>query len=1043
MSIQREEITIKNFISGTTLTFFSTHLSSNTTAIKKDPTIEYVPTIVWLNNYNVPYRVSTFDGQRLWALNSDNNYQPIEELADNYITGHCYVKDFSYIIDENRLKSFKSRFSAQIDVSLSTGSTTVSSYGVTVETPTFPEHVDFVFASNHEIDDFYVNIKLNRTYGTLDTLNVYNNLVNSVPTQEANTGVVFGRLMALQSIVDIEGNKIKIPLRNVPIGIFNPSVDYPTSTSVDDNGDRLFLNLKENSTSDEYFNIESFDSDSGYLRSASQFTTVPDQYKLVTTTNENGEFIIYDAPIGTQIVVFEVDLFKQGLTKDEIALNFFPFPASNESILDTIPNFSFKQIPVDVLPAWGTTQTGYTELEITVNYDLRKWATYYVPPMAYDGNLLGSSELFNFFPTLNVDIRDMSKEGFPIKTIPVVEIQNIYDKDTDQTLLWDGEFAQLKKTAKFFEHGFRAFKVRANMYDPKGFRTDSDGTPRTHPTSQGVWLAGYEFKLYYNQPSSIFRTTGFQRDWGFTTPGGWVGRDHFHLNRESQSNVQNSSVGPLTTPPYDRPWDYLYPNKYKIPAKPTQLNFVRSNNSTRLPGTYPFYLEQPEYKDGDLVGLPVSAPSVYSGPSDGGYGVQYSSANNYWFANRFSKEVTASYIYKYEGGVAWNEVYANGFEPSNPSFPVDPNSSHVINGEKYQRVECGYGYWLRPGGWPPVSAEPWGDTIFSRSTIPGDGLSSTSGPGVLNVGSTNGNIIVQAQDLYIDIYNIEDKDIALALDDNATFSEGPLDIYRIIDPKNRIDRGPEVVPTSAVFKFQNLYFQRGGNSQRIQTAIKNGGSNDKEEFFSRAVGGVHGNFDYQVLSIKIQNNGSINVTIPGTSVELEPGGSEEFTAIELGLDNLVIELPGNSNFDFGTSKYLKANYSMKFTNVRHLKDDGTPWSNASQSAPYEISISNTNVDAETVAPDYWLITRYLNLRTQYDGDDLVCENGNTGSGNVGGTNSKWEHNVKMNGALFKTPNTNNNGSIVDIMFWDEPITPTCGGGFDYNDGVQSIGIEVY
>ena len=83
--------------------------------------------------------------------------------------------------------------------------------------------------------------------------------------------------------------------------------------------------------------------------------------------------------------MFEVDLFKQGLTKDEIALNFFPFPSSDSSPLDSIPSYSFKQFPVSVVPAWGTIQTGYTELNITVNYDLRKWTTYYVPPVSYDG----------------------------------------------------------------------------------------------------------------------------------------------------------------------------------------------------------------------------------------------------------------------------------------------------------------------------------------------------------------------------------------------------------------------------------------------------------------------------------------------------------------------------------------------------------------------------------------------------------------------------------------------------------------------------------
>lgn len=1038
MSIQREEIQINQFTTGTTLTYFSTHLSAFQSATQKDPTIEYVPSILWLDNFDSPVKLSTFDGQNLWSLNSANHYVPIDELVNNHVTGHSYVVDVNYIVGDSRLNQLRDRFTKNISASLSPSATTTTSGGIVFNNTTTPPHRDHIFADFHEIDDFYVNLKLNRTFGTLDTLDIYNNLVNSMPTQESETGVVFGRLMALQNIKDVKGNNIKIPLRNVPIGIFNASTEYPTSSSVSDNGDRIFLNTKESALPEEYFNIESYSVDTNnYLRSASQFTTVPDHYKYITTTNENGEFIIYDAPVGTQIVVFEVDLFKQGLTKDEIALNFFQFPPDNDNILDTIPNFSFKQFPIDVVPAWGTIQTGYTELNITVNMDLRKWATFYIPPIAYDGNKLGSIELLNFSPNLNVEIKDMSKPGFPVSKIPVVEIHDIYAKDEDHTLLWDNEFSQLKSTVKFYDHGFKAFKVRANMYDPDGYRTDIDGIPTNYPLSQGVWLAGYQFKLYYNQKDSIFRTTGFQRDWGYPAPG-WIGRDHFHQNRGETSNKNNTSVLPQTYAPYDRPWDHLYPDKYKIPAKPIVPNFDRNNPSTRLPGSAPYYLEQPAYKDGDLIGLSVNNPVVLQGET-GGFGVQYSYTNNFWFYNRFSKEVTASYIYKYEGGVAWNETYANGYEPSNPSFPVDPQASYVVNGEKYQRVECGYGYWLRPEGWPVVSHEPWGDTIFSMATRPGYGLTSSFEPSVLQVGTNNGNIKVQAQNLPIDVYNIEDKDIALALDNNANYSEGSLNIYRIIDPNDRVPQGPTVIPTSAIYKFQSIYYQRGGNAQRIQSATKNGGGNDNEEDFSRAVGGVHGGQDYQYLKIEITNNGNISVTIPGTSTTLGPGESHTFTATEINLDNLTIELPGNTNFNFTTSKYQTANYTMKFKDIIHLKEDGTSW-NSSQSIFYDYVILGTSVPADSTPPDYYLCSRYTNLRTQYNNDNSSCENG-ANSQNLGSSANKWVNTVKMDGALFKTPNTSNNGDLYDIRFWTDPISPTCG-SYGYNDGVQSIAIQV-
>lgn len=1032
MNIHREEILLKNFTSGTTLLFFSNSLNPelDLTDGSTPEGPDLFPTILEFDIYGQAAKVSTFDGQNVWRMNVQNIHQPITAFTYNYATGYSFVQDFNKLLTQQEIDIISSEFTSSVTNIIGEGQ---------FSSP----RLDCVLSDYHYIDDFFVNIKLTRTHDTLDTLNIYNNVINSIPNQEGTTGVVFGRLMARQNIKDEAGNSIKIPLKNVPIGIFNPSQTYPASTSTDENGDRIFLNTLESAEEVEYFNFESFSSDtSNYLRSASAFDTVPEQYRYVTRTNENGEFVIYNVPTGTQTVIFEIDLFKQGLTKDEIALNYFPFPATDDANIDNIPSYVFKQFAIDVVPAWGTIQTGYTELNITTNTDLRKWATFYIPPMAFGGNLLGSAGLANNTPYASMEVRDMSKEGYPTTNIPMVEIQDILDKDENQTLMWFNEFIQLKSRARYYDKGFKAIKVRANMYDPLGFRTDSDGVPAIGPYSQGVWLAGYQFKFYYNQPETIFRSTGFQRNW---VPAGWFGRDHFHLNRgvtQPGSNTQVEGAG-AGNAPYDKPWTPNYPEPYSIPSRPTQLNFDRNDINTRLTnGAGYIYLEQPEYTDGDLIGKQVFGIQGDSG----GYGAQFSVSNNYWFANRFSQEVARTYIYKYEGGVAWNEKYACGFEPSNSGFQIDPGASSVVGGEKYQRVECGYGYWLRPDGWPPIATEPWGDVIFTKSIEAGFGLSSTLGPGSNPVGTASGSFIVGANALYNDIYNLEERDLALALDSNAVFSEGSLDIYRIIDPKDRVEPATPVIPTYAKFRFQEIYYQRGSSDlKRIQTAVKNGGGNDNEYQFSRASGGIHGANDYQFLIFRLQNNGVIDVNVPGTSITLAPGEDYEFQAQTFGLDQKVLTLPGNSNYNFTTGKYQSANYTMEFVDITHRKDNNSTWP-GSQSNFYNYTILGTNVAADVNSPSYYLCTRYLNLRTQYDGDNDSCENGNGNSEQVGGGafggGSKWVHSVKMNGALFKTPgNPGQEGDLFDIRFWPAPITAKCGSA-GYQNGVQSIPIEI-
>lgn len=1018
MSIQQEEILIDNYTTGTTLLFFSTHFDD----IKDVSGVDMNPCIVHMNSLGSPVKVSTFDGSNLWSMNRDNIYVPISSVSPSHLTGYSYSQTIPEMISVEKIERYRDKFEESFRefYQNSTGAT--------------PNHTEYVFASYNEMEDMFVNIKLNRTFGTLDTLNVYNNLVNSMPTQESNTGVVFGRLMARQEIKDPEGNNISIPLRNVPIGIFNSSNEYPSSTSMDSNGDRIFLNIKESSSEDEYFNFESFSADTGqYLKSASQFKNVPDHYKYITTTNENGEFIIYDVPVGNQIAVFEVDLFKQGLTKDEIALNFFPFPSNDSSPLDSIPSFSFKQFPVSVVPSWGTIQTGYTELNVTVNYDLRKWATYYIPPVSYDGKKIGSSELSNYSPALNVDIRDMSKEGFPKRNIPVVEIHDIYNKDDSQTLLWEGEFAQLKKTVKFYEHGFRAFKVKANMYDPNGFRTDKNGNPRNHPSSKGVWLSGYQFKLYYNQPESIFRTTGFQMDWGFPGDVSWRGRDNFHLNRGDTSSLKNAETQEHSFAPYDRPWSHLYPDKYKIPSKPSVKNFNRNTGVGRLPSSPPYYLEQPEYKDGDLVGLTYS-PDKQSG----GFGFQYSWDSKNWFNNRFSKEITASYVYKYESGVAWNEKYANNFQPSNGG--IFAGASSVVNGEKFQRVECGYSYWLRPDGWPPISVESWGDTVYTEATKPGVGVSGEFNPGVIPTGASNGSIKVQGENIPVDVYNLSDKDSSLALDFNATFPEGALNIYRVIDPMDRMPQAPEVVPTYAVFNFSDFYFQRGRNQFRIRTGYSKASGEGDDNYFSKLSdpgSSNHAFHGYNNLKIKIKNNGSVDVVIEPIGIELLAGETREFNMYDMPLDGASYRFPGNSSFDFESGKYMLANYSITFTNIKLTKNNGQEFAGSQNNAITSRVINSTVVPAEVDPSDvYYLTTSYGNVRTSYK--DAGINKGCRTSKGFPTLNNVMD--ARMNGALFQVPGTTGGGYIKEMRFIKNGINPYCGGA-SLKGGIHSITFE--
>jgi hypothetical protein len=1035
--IQQEELHIKQFTTGVTFYIFSDTIYNNLPESPSEyegPFLSYV----LFNDQNEIYSLNYFTGSTIWTRNNHNNYIPIGELGWNYQTGYTIVKTVASNLSQENIDSMTSLMLSRLSDPTRPGTP-----------PSASAATNYVFYKKELIDDFYIDLKIERGYNSLDTLKINNNLVNSFPEQNSPTGVVFGRLTAIQKLKGEFGENIRIPLVNVPIGIFNSSDEFPSIFSTDENGDRLSLNIKEAANPNQYFNNYSYFSDyNQYLKSADSFSAVPAQYKYVTLTNENGEFILYDIPIGQQTAIFEVDLFKQGLTKDEIALNFFPFPGTEDANIDSTPSFVYKQFPVDVVPAWGLGQTGYTSLDININLDLRKWATFYVAPISYGGYRLETPELSKLGSALNVEVRDMSRVGFPSSNIPIVQIPNILEKDSNQALFWLNEFSQLTNIVRFSKNGFNAFKVRANMYDPSGYRTDSNGFPVYNPYNKGVWLAGYQFLMYYNRKDDIFRSTGFQRDWGF--PGlGWIGRDNFHLNRNIIQNSKNSETSPNFQFPYNKPWTIDFPEKYSIPSIPIQFNFQRTDITTRLrDSSNRAYLEQPLYLDGDMVGF-RSSNSVDAG----GYGFQYSFNSNFWFGNRFAQEITNKSIYKYESRVAWNEKYSNGYEPGNLGFPIQPGISNVIGGEKYQRVECGYGYWLKPEGWPPIAIKSDGDEVFSTALKPTDVLTSASGPGELVVGDTDGEVIVKANSIFVDIYNIEGKDTSLALDDEATFSEGSLDIYRVIDSNSLLPQGEPVVPTFTTFNFQKIYVQRGpvqGTNTEIRPAVKTSTNNLGDEFLSEIGGSGHADRMYEKLILSIKNNGVIPVEIENWGT-LGINQTAEIEAVIFEVEDLSLKLPGNSNFNFTTSRYDKSSYEFTFKNIILSKLDGDIFSGY-YSDPYNITLKRAVVtdfnsgydnpvfDASVNSVDYYLGTELINVKTNYNKNAKEFDGGSfyTGSGD------KWKNDVLIRGAVFRVQGSGGKSTIKDPVFYPNniPFTPGSETTRNYDFDIKSIPLQL-
>lgn len=941
--IDREQLLIKNFKTGVTFYIFSDKVYNDVQENPADFGGPF-PSYVLFNSLNVATSLHTFDGNVLWARNDNNNYVHLSELTSNYyLTGYSIVaKIESNLSDsqiETRTQTILSRLSDPVRFPQGTGST------------------NFVFHTRDKIDDFYVDIKLERHYKSLDTLKINNNIVNSLPEQEAKSGILFGRLMAIQKVKNESGQNIRIPLRNVPIGIFNPSDEFPQIFSTDDNGDRLSLNLKESTASSEYFDTISYNQDyNNYLKSGESFSAVPAQYKFITKTNDEGEFIIYNAPIGQQTVVFEVDLFKQGLTKDEIALNFFPFPTTDQPNIDTVPSFVYKQFPVDIVPAWGLSQTGYTNLDININLDLRKWTTYILPPVSFAAEKLEQTTAKNVTRTLKVDIRDMTSVGFERNPVEVVQVPDDLSRDDGAQYFWFDEFAQRRKRIDFNRFGCNVFKLPANMYDPNGYRTDKNGNPTNN---KGVWLSGYQFRVYID--NTVSRTTGTYSYWN----GSFYSRSHFHLNLTPDVQTQPTSSASFPAQigvfPYEKPWSINYPEPYSIPKKPTQQRFYDGSQRMLHPlstvGSPVYFALEPSYSDGDLVGNEVFDEG--GAAIAGGFSVQNQAST--WFFNRIANVATKNYMYKYESGVSPSETYANGYEPfwtpsTNPwgtDYPFAGVSS-VIGGEKYQRVECGYGYFLRPQGWSRVGRTNWGadvpfDTANLDLTDPNNPGPSYIAPGV------NGNMYSNKY-TYFTMFNIDNQNLSLALNLDSYYKEGTLDLYRIVESGlgNILEPYNFSIPTYIKLTVKESKFA-------WRMFIKNYGDVAVTFRNSFNPSGADGG-----KIIFLDSNGVAQYASPGQSVTLAPGAMCQTAA---GDANETIRftttlLPGNSSYNPSTNKYEKAIYEIGITYFR--RTDAPDYSGPVEQNNKNLVDSDTDKfqtifgNADVYSTENWFVRTHTN-----------------------------------------------------------------------------------
>jgi hypothetical protein len=846
------------------------------------------------------------EGEEAYGLAGNDNeiIELLEKIDDSYFRRKPLSTEYEFLNEEDSKKIIKGiKYSVKyenlvVDVNQINAK---SFFKIEADIVSGSSAYTGVFFKKEKKEDYNVDISLIRSFDTLDTLSVKNNPLSEFPNQESDTGVVMGTLYARQKIVDENGERIKIPLANVPVVIFNESNKFPTLASTDDDGNRISLNFIENTNrldfADEFSYVtdvgsnhaikvlgktkKGIESVNGILKNVNSLN-IPEEYLYSTITNENGEFIIENVPVGQRTLMFEVDLLKQGMTKDEVQLNFFPYPTSSEPNVDSVPHFYFRQIPVGVSSSWGSFQSGYTQVDITASIDMRRWSTYYISPISRDEQNLSELLRGGNFETLNVLVKDMTREGYPL-TNEVVEVLDIYSRDEAQRIGWFTENKTSKYQAQFREDGFKAFKLPANLYDPKGIPSGDSGRS-TLSSKKGVWLSCYQMKMLYggDVETVLYRATGFLRKAISTNADFQQKSSHFDINRGPGYGIKDATGEPpessLNVFPYEKPWTIDYPNKYSIPSSPK--NSQGKDYGIKL---------QPRFRDGDMPGL-----FIYPDEDDNighGYATMIGYDSNDWLYNRFGTVITRYRIYKYEQNSRWDDEWSNGFRPyyhQNSASSRDLNLSgsyEVKSGEKYQRVEAGFSYWLKPEGWGRIQSAAWGDFMLSSDI--NDKYSEPSEEFIpksyLNIGA---------------VYRDGEK-IYLSLDGSLPnwLQGGALDIYRVIDdlPEDLIVPRP---PEESRFVEIEIGDVLAANylEKNDRTKLRMNPKKDGDVHFATA------------MKIEIENQGSVerSVNVGGVAKTIKPNEIQEF---DISAGKIILQT--NTEFDAIENFYGVCRYAFR------------------------------------------------------------------------------------------------------------------------------------
>ena len=260
--------------------------------------------------------------------------------------------------------------------------------------------------------DMHIKIKLEQDVDTLEFLTMKLDASDVYQNFNSDYGILIGRVLA-NGGVGVPNAKISIfiPLADADINNGEITSIYPYTTPRDKNNEGKRYNLLPR--------VSQYDHSIGTYKPAQPFGSflikpelVTNQpfldvykkyYKYTALANDNGDYMIFGVPTGTQTVHMSVDITdigKYSMSPQSMITAGYPanlFTKNGNEIkpsqdLNDLPNIETQEIDVDIIPFWGDTsnfEIGITRQDFRVRANVESTFTIFGTSMT-----MGQSAMF-------------------------------------------------------------------------------------------------------------------------------------------------------------------------------------------------------------------------------------------------------------------------------------------------------------------------------------------------------------------------------------------------------------------------------------------------------------------------------------------------------------------------------------------------------------------------------------------------------------------------------------------------------------------------